>query len=259
MSNTYAANFGDVVKHAVLCEVVVCLRPSRYLESHGGRMVYDLAELTPGPGGVWDFLEVAADHDILDSSTYAELIRRDAGTRRDPGKYPGSIALAAERLPADSEIVAYELVQASANELADGLAAMGRSAIVEVADGLTGVCERAHPGDLVLLDPFHVHDRGNTYSSLEAFTVLATRGVSTMLWYAIYDPSDSDELVAESIPRTVPAGWSARLIGDDSQGGLAGCGFVSAHLGSESEATASAIVEALALALSPVRPGLTVR
>lgn len=259
MANTYAANFGDVVKHAVLCEVVVRMRPRRYLESHGGRLVYDLAGLTPGAGGVWDFLEVASDHDILNGSIYAELIRPEAGTRDHPGRYPGSIALAAERLPAESDVIAFELIPASATELAEGLAAMGRSATIEVADGLTGVCEQARPGDLALLDPFDVHDRGNAYSSVEAFAVLATRGVSTILWYAIYDPSETDQWIAESIPITVPRGWSARLIGDGSEGGLAGCGFLTAHLSSESEAAAGAIVEALARALASVRPGLSVR
>ncbi len=55
VAKTYAANFGDVVKHAVLCEVIVRERPRRYLESHGGRLSYELADLVPGPGGVWDF------------------------------------------------------------------------------------------------------------------------------------------------------------------------------------------------------------
>lgn len=258
VANTYAANFGDVVKHGVLCNVVVRDRPPRYLESHGGRLVYDLANLEPGPGGVWDFLELTSDHDDLRNSTYAELIRRDAGTRHDPGRYPGSIALAAALLPVESEVVAFELVPTSATELAEGLAAMGRSATVEVADGLTSVCERARPGDLVLLDPFHVHERGEDFSSAEAFALLATRGVSTMLWYAIYDPSESKEWIADAIPSTVPRGWSARLVGDTVEGGLAGCGFLTAHLSLESEAAASSIVEALARALSPVRPGLRV-
>lgn len=257
VANTYAANFGDVVKHAVLCEVVVGERPRRYLESHGGRLFYDLAGLEPGPGGVWDFLELADDHD-LSGFVYAGLIRSAAGTRHDPGKYPGSIALAAERLPAESDVVAFELVPASATELAEGLAAMGRSATVEVADGLTGVCERARPGDLVLLDPFHVHERGEAFSSVEAFAVLAARGVSTILWYAIYDPSESDEWISDSIPGTVAPGWSARLVGDTTLGGLAGCGFLTAHLSSKSEAAARSTVEALARALSRVRPGLRV-
>lgn len=258
VANTYAANFGDVVKHAVLCEVIVRERPRRYLESHGGRLSYDLADLVPGPGGVWDFLEVASDHDVLNSSAYAEALRREAGTRNDPGRYPGSIALAAQLLPAESDVVAFELVAASATELSEGLAAMGRPATAEVADGLTGVCELARSGDLALLDPFHVHERGDAFSSAEAFTVLATRGVSTILWYAIYDPSESDEWIADTIPSTIARGWSARLVGASSEGGLAGCGFLTAHLSAESETAAGSIVEALARALSPVRPGLRV-
>ena len=48
MANDYASNFGDVVKHAVLGAAIENERPVRYLESHGGRLDYDLAELTPG-------------------------------------------------------------------------------------------------------------------------------------------------------------------------------------------------------------------
>ena len=258
MANKYAANFGDVAKHAVLCEVLVRERPQRYLESHGGTLGYELADLAPGPGGVWDFLEVASDHDVLDRSTYAESLRREAGTRNDPGRYAGSIALAAERLPADSVIVAFELVETSAVELSEGLASMGRRATVEVADGLTGVCELAQSGDLVLLDPYHVHERGDAFDSTEAFSLLARRGVSTILWYAIREASDSDVWIADSIPDVVARGWSARIVGESTEGGLAGCGFLTAHLSAESETAAAAIVDALARALSRVRPGLRV-
>ncbi|HUF99068.1 MAG TPA: hypothetical protein VMM60_13140 [Ilumatobacter sp.] len=258
MANTYAANFGDVVKHGVLCEAVLRERPSRYVESHGGRLDYDLAELEPGPGGVWDFLELAPGDSELDASTYAQLVRRQAGTRGRPGRYPGSIGLAAALLPAASEVVAFELLAASATDLAEGLAAMGRSATVEVADGLTGVCELARPGDLVLLDPFHVHARGNDFTAAEAFAVLATRGVGTILWYAIYDSTESDAWISDLISSNVTCGWRGRLIGDTAEGGLAGCGFLTAHLSSESEIAASSIVEALARTMSPVRPGLRV-
>jgi 23S rRNA (adenine2030-N6)-methyltransferase len=258
VANTYAANFGDVVKHAVLCEVIIRERPRRYLESHGGRLYYELGDLVPGPGGVWDFLEEASESDVLDSSAYAISLRREVGTRNDPGRYPGSIALAAEWLPVASDVVAFELVTASATELSEGLVAMGRSATVEVGDGLAGVCELARSGDLVLLDPFHVHERGDAFSSVDAFCVLATRGVRTVLWYAIYDPSESNEWIADTISSAVPRGWSARVIGDSTEGGLAGCGFLTAHLSPESETAAGSIVEALARALSRVRPGLRV-
>ena len=258
VANAYAANFGDVVKHGVLCEAVARERPMRYLESHGGRLDYDLAEIEPGPGGVWDLLDLAPDYDQLDECTYVQLIRRSVGTRQRPGTYPGSIALAAALLPEKSEVVAFELVPRSATDLADGLAAMGRSATVQVADGLSGVCELARPGDLVLLDPFHVHARGDDFTAAEAFVRLATRGVGTILWYAIYDSTESDGWIADAVPSSVPCGWQTRLIGDTAEGGLAGCGFLTAHLSSASETAGSLIVEALARAMSAVRPGLRV-
>ncbi len=112
--------------------------------------------------------------------------------------------------------------------------------------------------DLVLLDPFHVQERGADLTAAEAFAVLATRGVRTILWCAIYDPTESDAWIADAIPSNVPCGWRARLIGDTADGGLAGCGFLTPHLSSESETAASSIVEALARTMSPVRPGLRV-
>ena len=110
MANPFAANFGDVVKHTVLCAVVENERPSRYLESHAGRLDYDLATLDPGPGGVWDFLERASAFDSLSSSTYAA----SSGGRwpdENPGDVPGSIALADAILPEGIEVISFELVQ----------------------------------------------------------------------------------------------------------------------------------------------------
>lgn len=258
MANTYAANFGDVVKHAVLCEVMVRERPVRYLESHGGKLTYDLADLVPGPGGVWDFLELARADEVLSRSAYAQSLRSSAGTRDRPGTYPGSIALAAAHLPAESRVVAFELVPASASELADGLASMGRPATVEVADGLSGVCEVARSGDLAFLDPFDVHERGDALTSAEAFCELAARGLSTVLWYAIYDPSESAAWIEDTITGGTPRGWSARLVGTSAEGGLAGCGFLTANLSAESETAAESLVTALMRALSVVRSGLRI-
>jgi 23S rRNA A2030 N6-methylase RlmJ len=256
MANTYAANFGDVVKHAVLCEVLVRERPRRYLESHGGRLDYALGDIDPGPGGVWDFLELGSGVGLLDGSEYGRLIAGAAGTPENPGTYPGSIALADAALPAGAEIVAFELVEASAGSLRDGLAARGRPAEVIVGDGLAGVCEIAEKGDLVLLDPFDVHARGETLSAAEAFAALASRGLAVVLWYAIYEPTETDGWISE-----VTSGienWAVRIVGDTSLGGLAGCGFLGANLSPGSEATATAIVGAVAGALVSVRPGLRV-
>lgn len=256
MANMYAADFGDVVKHAVLCEVFVREQPARYLESHGGRLDYDLSGIEPGPGGIWDFIEVSADFGALVASAYSRIIRDVAGQRERPGRYPGSVAFADALLPPGVEVVAFELMTASASDLLEGLAGRGRSAQVTVADGLSGVCESARPGDLVFLDPFHVHERGEVFTSAEAFVALASRGVGTMLWYAIHEPTESAGWVAEATRELNGTGWRARLVGDTAEGGLAGCGFLAAHLSSVTVAAATSIVNDLVRALAVVRPGL---
>ncbi len=256
MANMYAADFGDVVKHAVLCEAFVLEQPARYLESHGGRLDYDLSGIEPGPGGVWDFIELSGGFDALAASAYSRIVRDVAGDRERPGRYPGSVAFADALLPPYAEVVAFELVAASASSLLDGLAGRGRSAHVTVADGLSGVCESARPGDLVLLDPFHVHERGEELTSAEAFVALASRGIGTMLWYAIHEPTESAEWVTDVTHELQGTTWRARLIGDTVEGGLAGCGFVAAHLSAVTVAAATAIVNDLTRALVVVRPGL---
>lgn len=125
-----------------------------------------------------------------------------------------------------------------------------------VADGLSGVCESARPGDLVLLDPFHVHERGAEFTSAEAFVALASRGIATVLWYAIHEPTESAEWVTAATRELRDTTWRARLIGDTVEGGLAGCGFIAAHLAPTTTAAASSIVNDLTRALAVVRPGL---
>jgi 23S rRNA A2030 N6-methylase RlmJ len=253
VANVYAANFGDVVKHALLCEAVLRERPSRYLESHGGRLAYDLVDLDPGPGGIWDFTELAAPE--LHDCAYARLVRPQVRSRDEPGRYPGSISLAASLLPATSEVIAYELVGDSADDLTAGLEAMGRRATVHVADGLSGVVAEAQPGDLVLLDPFHVHERRDGISAADVFAALAARNVGTILWYAIYDPADAGTMLP-SLDAGTRRGWCCEVVGETSDGGLAGCGLLTAHLSPATEAAAESVVQTLARTLAVVRPGL---
>jgi len=256
MANTYAANFGDVVKHLVLCEALELERPSRYLESHGGRLDYDLADLDPGPGGVWDFLGVAGDFAALDSSAYARLVRRRAGERARPGRYPGSVAVADAVLPVGAGIVVFELVAESAFSLSEGLRKAGRPAEVRRTDGLVGVCEWARPGDFVLLDPFHVHARSEGMTAAEAWVALASRGVSTVLWYAIYERTESAAWVSDARRSVGEPAWHVRLVGDTADGGLAGCGMLAARLSFDTVLAVGSIVSELARALAVVRPGL---
>ena len=148
----------------------------------------------------------------------------------------------------------FELVDTSASNLLDGL--VERASLRSAADGLSGVCKTARPGDLVLLDPFHVHERGDELTAVEAFVALASRQVGTILWYAIYEPTDSAAWVAEATRSLDGSAWHARLVGDIPDGGLAGCGFLTAHLSPEAVSAATTVARELTRALAAVRPGL---
>lgn len=257
MANEYASNFGDVVKHTVLGAAIEHEQPARYVESHGGRLEYDLAELVPGRGGVWDFLEVAARNPALEASAYATLLRPLAGTADEPGIYPGSVALADALLPRDAEVLAFDLVESSAVSLREGLAARGRPATVTVGDGLQGVLDAARRGDLVLLDPFHVTDaRPAGPNSVDAFAILAERGVATLLWYGLFQPDEPIHWTQDLRGRVERPLWRAELSRPDADAGLAGCGLLGANLAERTEAKLTWLASDLGRALETKVAGL---
>ena len=257
MANEYASNFGDVVKHIVLSAAIEHEQPTRYVESHGGRLDYGLAELVPGRGGVWDFLELAAQNPALEASAYARALRPLAGTADEPGIYPGSVALADALLPKGAEVLAFDLVESSAISLRVGLAARGRPATVPVGDGLQGVLDEARQGDLVLLDPFHVADAdGAGPSSVDAFAVLAERRVATLLWYGVFQPDEPIHWTQEVRGRLERLLWRAEFSCGDTDAGLAGCGVVGANLAERTEAELTRLAFDLGHALETKVAGL---
>jgi 23S rRNA A2030 N6-methylase RlmJ len=260
MANPYAANVGDVVKHLLLAEAILREAPSRYVESHGGRLDYPLRELDPGRGGIGDFLEVAGGAPLLDRSAYARLARGLAGPSGTDGTYPGSIAIAAELLPPGAGVVAFDLVETSAASLRDGLAARGRPATVVVGDGVAGALERAAAGDVVFLDPFFVTEAGPAgVDSADAFAELAGRGVATLLWYGAGNgPEERIDWTQDIRDRVGPSPWRVEFGFPDLAGGLACCGVLAVNLAPETEASLEWLAFALAGALQEKVDGLTV-
>jgi 23S rRNA A2030 N6-methylase RlmJ len=257
MANDYASNFGDVVKHTVLGAAIEDERPTRYMESHGGRLDYDLAGLVPGRGGVWDFLEVSAQNPALEASAYAKLLRRLAGTADEPGVYPGSVALADALLPKGTEVLAFDLVESSAASMRDGLAIRGRPATVTVGDGLQGVVSMARQGDLVLLDPFQVTDAGPAgLNSVDVFAVLAERSVATLLWYGLFQPSEPIDWTQDVRGRLERPLWRVEFSCRDAAAGLAGCGVLAANLAERTETELTRLASDLGHALQTKVAGL---
>jgi 23S rRNA A2030 N6-methylase RlmJ len=231
VANTHPANLGDVLKHLVLCELLM-QRPARYLESHGGRYIYDLTDENPGTGGVWDLQTIVQQSPAVGRTAYAMVALENAGTPQWPGTYLGSLALADRLLPLSTPVIAAEIKPATRRELER--APWRRSPDrVELSAGIEGqelVAREARSGDLVLIDPFELEERSaGGLSSYDAFDVAVERGATTLLWYPITQPPDApfepfDEEAYGRRPRVNPINFT--LYYRAKAAGLWGCGVV---------------------------------
>ncbi len=158
----HAGNFADVVKHVVLTRVLVRMtakaKPLRYLETHAGIGVYDLAHpdaqrTGEAQSGVARVLAVAATlPDVL--APWLDAVRAlnpDGSLRR----YPGSPALAAALLRPDDRLVLAELHDEDAATLRRTMAGDDRVAVHHM-DGWLATKAHLPPRErrgVVLIDP----------------------------------------------------------------------------------------------------------
>ena len=238
MANTHPANLGDVLKHLVLCELFR-ERPHRYVESHGGAYLYDLHGEDPGQGGVWDLPRMIEGSPKLGRTQYARTALAEAGTPAEPGIYFGSLGLADQILRPSTPIIAAETNPATRSELKRAPWAR-RPECVHIADaeGQDLVAREAQEGDLILIDPFDLHQHSaHGLSSLDAFDIAVGTGATVMLWYPIVLSSDEETgwCHPESrVPRRGSDPLAYVLRYTQKSAGLWGCGV---HLDNVSTAT----------------------
>ena len=233
MANKHPANFGDVLKHLILCEVISLARPRRYLESHAGAFEYEFADVESGIGGVWDFIDLANRHEALGSSRYADVLASFAGNEAASRTYPGSIAQAHLLLHPDVEILAADNHKGTASDLNSALMAAGRRGGAVWTDGIDFVDSAGGSGDLILLDPYDPLEpspRGTT--SLDLFGRLAERGAIVVLWYAINSTS-SPNLRLDLLDAHAEGArdfWRGEAELARPSAGIHGCGVMAANL-----------------------------
>ena len=249
MANTHPANLGDVLKHLVLCELLSD-QPRRYMESHGGRYIYDLNGQDPGQGGIWDLPRAIEGCPALGRTLYARITVMQAGTRARAGTYLGSLGLADRILESSTPIIAAETNQATRSELrrAPWARAPERVHIADV-DGQDLVATEARTGDLVLIDPFDVHERSTGgLSSLDAFDAAVGSGATVFLWYPIV--LSSDEYSARRhpdsrVPRRGSEPLAYSLHYTQKAAGLWGCGVHLDNVPADTRRRVSALFNAL--------------
>ena len=198
----HAGNFADVVKHALLCRVLVHLREKpaafRIIDTHAGAGRYDLAGLEAGKTQEW--------RDGIDRLWRAELappirallapyLDAVAALNRDGGltTYPGSPVLAKALLRRQDRLIACELEPQGAAALQGELAGDARVKAVAI-DGWTALTAYVPPVErrgLVLIDP--PFEQPSEFARLAQGLAAAHRKWPTgiyLLWYPIKDQAE---------------------------------------------------------------------
>jgi 23S rRNA A2030 N6-methylase RlmJ len=190
VANHHYGNFGDVVKHLVLAQLLHDVRPKVYMESHGGAAEYPLTahQPVPRPLDVHAYLRVVDVDETLASAPYTQALRRR------PERYPGSTTIAVDELANDSEYLVCETDDSSARSLlryaADAGVQRHRFRAVRT-DGLAAVSAAAAHGAFVFLDPFELTARvGNGPDTPTAHQRVRAVGAAVVCWYPLLCEKD---------------------------------------------------------------------
>lgn len=211
----HAGNFADLVKHAILLDLMARLRtagPLAVIDTHAGGGLYDLsaegARSKEAEAGVARLM-TAADRPLqLERLAAAVSARNGDGPASKPVRwYPGSPVLVAETLAAGETYTGFELRPEEAARLAATLGPWPKARAVE-ADGYEaapGVLPTAGPV-LVLIDPPFERPDDYDRSIAAARAMLAKRRDATIaVWLPVKD--------AETLDRFVRGLEAARLTG----------------------------------------------
>jgi 23S rRNA (adenine2030-N6)-methyltransferase len=195
----HAGNFADVLKHAVLCRVLMHLREKpaafRIIDSHAGAGRYDPAGLEAGKTGEWrDGIGRLAGADLAAEPRALLAPYLDAVAALNAGgtlaSYPGSPALAQALLRPQDRLLACELEPRQAAALAHHLRGDARAKALAM-DGWTALRAYVPPKErrgLVLIDP-PFEQPGEFTRLLQGFAAAHRKWATGtyMLWYPIKD------------------------------------------------------------------------
>jgi 23S rRNA (adenine2030-N6)-methyltransferase len=236
----HAGSFADVLKHAVLCRVLLHLREKpgafRVIDTHAGAGLYDLAsgEATRGgewQGGIGRLIDATLDRQAAD--LLAPYLDAVAALNPD-GKlrsYPGSPLVAQAMLRRQDRLIACELEPHAARALRRTLHIDNRTKAIEI-DGWTALSAYLPPVErrgLVLIDP--AFEQESDYARLANALDTARRKWASgiyLLWYPIKGRPQPDALAKRirrlGLPKVLRAELTVAPLVDPSR--LNGCGLI---------------------------------
>lgn len=268
----HAGNFADVMKHALLLQLVGALQRKEkgflYLDTHAGRGGYDLAaaaqgdslarrpEWPEGIGRLWG--RASADLEPL-TRDYVEAVRafdREHGNLEStPRFYPGSPALVRRRLRPQDRMALCERQPEECAALRLEMSRVARCTVQEM-DGYGALRAMLPPPErraLVLIDPpFEAQGEfAAMVESLQGGLERLPAGVFA-LWYPLTDRARVEaffeRLQAAGLPPTLVA--ELAVAGEDSPLKMRGCGLVIVNPPWQFDRAAGGALGALAGALA---------
>ncbi|HKS87084.1 MAG TPA: 23S rRNA (adenine(2030)-N(6))-methyltransferase RlmJ [Pseudolabrys sp.] len=236
----HAGNFADVLKHVVLCSILVYLRRKpagfRVVDTHAGAGLYDLTGAEATRGAEWQDGIAKLLSAKLSAKTaavlapYLEVI----GALNERGQlrvYPGSPALTRAWLRPQDRLVACELEPKAATALARNLRGDSRIKTLRI-DGWTALNAYVPPKErrgVVLVDPSYEADNDFTrlFSELMAGYRKWPTGIY-LLWYPIKGRGNPDLLARRfrrsGLQKALRAEIQVGPLSDPSR--LNGCGLI---------------------------------
>lgn len=275
----HAGNFADVMKHALLIELVRAMQRKEkgflYLDTHAGRGSYDLGLAAQGdslarrpesPDGVGRVLgDDTAKGSMADGQpsaalgAYAELVRRFDRNRGNLGAtprfYPGSPAIVRALARAQDRLALCEQLPDEYAALAAEFVFHPRASVHEM-DGYIAVRAMLPPAErraLVLIDP--------PYESQEEFARVATAlrdGLARLaggvfcVWYPLTQRARVDSFFAalRALPLPPTLVLELSIAGEASALKLRGCGLVVLNPPWQLEQAVQPLLEELAQTLA---------
>ncbi len=236
----HAGNFADVLKHAVLCRVLVHLRDKpaafRVIDTHAGAGRYDLGGIEAAKTGEWrDGIgrlvdaELAADARELLAPYLDTVTGLNSGDRLTA--YPGSPALTQALQRRQDRLIACELEPRQAAALAHNLQGDPRAKALAL-DGWTALRAYVPPKErrgVVLIDP--PFEQPGEFTRLVQGLAAAYRKWATgtyLLWYPIKDVAEVGGFIRRLARLGIGKMLRLELMVDDiaKPERLGGCGLV---------------------------------
>lgn len=241
----HAGNFADVLKHAVLAQVITHLarkpQPFRVIDTHAGAGVYDLGGDEAGKTGEWRdgigrILAETPPPDVAGIlAPYLDVVRAENGTGESGEsalvRYPGSPLLARRLLRPGDRLVANEAHPEDGARLKT-LFTKDPAVKVLALDGWMALKSLLPPPErrgVVLVDP-PFEEAGEFHRLVEALAAAHRRFATgtVILWYPIKDPrrvrTFHRDATALGIPKLLAAELCVRT--PLSEGALAGSGVL---------------------------------